>query len=312
MEKARNEAEVRHFAECHGVITRHQALALGFSEPLIDYRLRSGRWEAIHRGVYHRRGEKLTPEGRLLAACYAFGREAVASHAAGAWLWGLLPGPPPHPVVTAPRSAARAHPDIRVRRRDELDSSERTQRRGIPVTTPVRTLCDLGEDEDLPIVEQATDAALARGLVTADKLSEALDRAASSGRRGVRVLRASLEERGVVGAPDPSVLESRVARLLKSWGVAPLGAEVVVAGGAYRVDFMLASRLILEADGFAFHSSPAAKAADDHRRNQLQLQGFVVLHTNWVEVTRHPERLQATVLAALTPNGWPVGGRPGQ
>lgn len=301
----------RHFAASHGVISRRQAMALGMPGPLIDYQLRTQRWAAVYRGVYQRRGEHLAQEGRLLAACLSLTTGAVASHMSAAWLWELVPGRLSRLVVSTSRAAA-VRAQFEVRRPSDLDSTDRTHRRGIPVTTPARTLCDLGDDEGPAAVQSAIDAALARGLVTVGQLTEAIDRSAAPGRRGPAVLRASLGERGVVGVPDPSVLESRVARLLKGWGVTPQGTEVVVAGGAYRVDFLLAPGLVLEADGFVFHSSPAAKAADDHRRNRLQLEGFIVLHTNWVEVTNQPDRLRATVFAGLERIGRPVGGQRGR
>ncbi len=103
----------------------------------------------------------------------------------------------------------------------------------------------------------------------------------------------------MIGAPNPSVLESRVLRLLRIWGITPLGCEVVAAGGSYRLDFLILPGLALEVDGFAYHSSPAAKSADSIRRNRLQLAGYVVLQSDWVEVYRHPERLRAALLDAI-------------
>jgi hypothetical protein len=119
------------------------------------------------------------------------------------------------------------------------------------------------------------------------------------GRRGVRHLRQALDRRGFRGVPHPSVLESRTLRLLKGCGIVPIGTEVVVCDGRYRLDMVLRPRLALEVDGYAFHWSPEAKAADSRRRNELRLSGIVVLEADWITVIREPQRLQATVLTAI-------------
>jgi hypothetical protein len=41
------------------------------------------------------------------------------------------------------------------------------------------------------------------------------------------------------------------------------------------------------------------KAADTARRNRLVIAGFMILQSDWLEVTHHPDRLKATVFSAL-------------
>lgn len=157
------------------------------------------------------------------------------------------------------------------------------------------------------------------GVVGGDRLDEAIDRGPGTrvftladlvgqierrserGRSGVGLLRGALDRRGYLGAPSPSVLESRVLRLLARGGIRPTGLEVTVVGatGLYRLDITLAHRLAMEVDGFAYHSDPEAMTRDHHRRNELSELGWTVLVFTWLDVTREPERVLATVRRAL-------------
>jgi hypothetical protein len=289
----------QHLADSYGVIDRRQAMDLGMSRAQVDGRLRAGRWLAVHRCVYARAVPALDWRGRLLAACLAAGPGALASHSSAASVWGLLPRPAVFPTVTVP--AAR-HPRIvgaMVRRSQNLDLDRSLIHLGIPVTDPLRTLADLGEvvaDDDL---DWAVDQALVRRRLTVEALHAEVRRLQGRGRRGVGRLRASLQRRGLVEAPAPSMLESRVLRLLHAWEIVPASVETTVCGGYYRVDVMLRPGLALEVDGYGYHWSPEAKAGDARRHNAIQVEGTLLVLSDWITVLRRPHVLRAEVLAAL-------------
>jgi hypothetical protein len=283
----------------HGIISRAQAQDLGLTEEQINRALRSGRWASLHRGVYRRAGEPAGPQARLYAACLAAGPSAVASHASAAWLWELGPGPPSRPCVTVALSRSARLQGVDQHRRNDVDYERVLVRLGIPVTDPIRTLADLGAGAAAAELDDAVDRALARRLVTVEGLEHEVGRLARRGRRGVPQLRTALERRGFATVPSPSVLESRLLRRLHGWGITPAGIEVVAGGGRYRLDVLLCPGVALEVDGYAYHSSPEAKAADSHRRNELRLAGIVVIEADWVTLHRHPERLHASVVAAM-------------
>lgn len=287
-------------ASHHGVISLRDARSLGLTDEQVKWNLRTGRWTAIHRGIYRRAGDAPAPEGRLLAACLAAGRGAVASHTSAAWLWQLIEDAPASPTVTVTGRRSERLAGAQQHRHRDLDESRVLVRRSIPVTDPIRTLADLGEVAGPVVVDDAVDRALARRLVTVEGLEREVRRLARPGRRGVAQLRSSLARRGFGAPPHPSVLESRTLRLLRGWGIVPVGTEAEVCDGRYRVDFLLRPGVALEVDGFAFHWSPEAKAADSRRRNDLRLAGVVVIEADWVTVTRYPERLRPAVVAALT------------
>ena len=69
----------------------------------------------------------------------------------------------------------------------------------------------------------------------------------------------------------------------------------------YEVDFLWsAQRLVVETDGYAFHSSRGAFERDRRRDRQLQAQGYVVLRITWRELKDEPEAVVAELAAALT------------
>ncbi|HLH47210.1 MAG TPA: hypothetical protein VKV25_08625 [Acidimicrobiales bacterium] len=135
--------------------------------------------------------------------------------------------------------------------------------------------------------------------MTAAGLEAEVSRLSRRGRTGTGALRDALRRRGIAGVVAPSVLESRVLRLLRSWGIEPLRVESTVLGGRYRSDFLLRPTLALEVDGYTYHWSPEAKAADSRRRNDLRLAGFEIIETDWVTAVRQPGVLRREVPAAM-------------
>ena len=61
----------------------------------------------------------------------------------------------------------------------------------------------------------------------------------------------------------------------------------------------VAERLVVEADGFAFHSDRAAYRKDRERMNALERLGWRVLRFTWEDVVRRPEYVVAAVGAVL-------------
>ncbi|MDQ6837563.1 MAG: type IV toxin-antitoxin system AbiEi family antitoxin domain-containing protein [Actinomycetota bacterium] len=283
-----------------GVISRRQALLAGLTSRQIDRMVSAGDWQRLHNGVYRVAGAPVTAHGRLLAACLAR-PGAVASHESAAWLWDLVPGPPPVPTLSVLRSAGHLRAGVVVRQVADLSQARIVTWRQIPCTNPLRTLVDLAGVTSPRLLDDAIDRALATRLVTVDGLVAEVGRLARQGRRGVGGLRRALERRGLIGGPHPSVLESRLLRLLAQGGIPVAGVEVKVDGadGRYRLDVVLCPGVALEVDGYCYHAGPSVMARDLHRHNDLGLQGWVVLRFTWVDVVGDGERLVAQVRQAL-------------
>lgn len=287
--------------EQEGVITRQQALSTGLSSREIGGLVSRGDWERLHVGVYHLAGAPATPRGLLLAACLAR-PGAVASHGSAAWLWDLIRSPPQRPELSVPRSAShRSSASTVVRRVSDLREARVVVWKKIPTTNPLRTLVDLAGVAGPGLLDDAVDRGLMAGLVTVEGLAAELDRLGGRGRRGVGALRQALARRGIIRVPRPSVLESRLLRLLDRGGIRPEGVETTVdtETGRYRLDVAVSARVALEVDGYAFHSSADAMGRDLQRHNDLLMHGLVVLRFTWVDVVRAGDQVLAQVREAL-------------
>jgi hypothetical protein len=292
------------------VITRREALRLGLTSAQITYRLRTREWRPVHRGVYALAGTSLPPEGILRAAWAAAGPGAMASHRSAGWLWELLERPPTTPSLRLPPGSHRVVAGVELYR--SARRARPCRRAGILVTNPLSTLVDLATCVLPEELDDAIDVALARRLLRPSQLELVARPDSTSRRRGVGPLRHALENRGFLGAPGVSVLESRMLRLLKSWGIVPTSIEQWVCGGTYRVDFVLGPSVVLETDGYAFHSSPDAKAGDSRRRNDLRAAGYTVIEADWVTVVAQPQLLRTQIEAILARSGVDTGVRLGR
>ncbi len=79
-------------AQC-GIVDRGQAKRAGFSDRQIWHRLRSGRWQRVHEGVYATFTGPLSPDARLWAALRRAGDGAMLSHETAAEVHGLIDKP---------------------------------------------------------------------------------------------------------------------------------------------------------------------------------------------------------------------------
>ncbi len=302
MKQVQSRELTHRFRSQHGVVSRSELRLLGIPDWAERTKVARGEWERIGKRVVRLAGAPATPEQRLMAACLDAGPSAVASHQSAAWLWELCPLPD-RPAVTVARNMPRRIQGVEVHR--PLERPARVSvRHGIPCTDPLRTLLDLAGVCEREILDGAVDRALARRLVSVPAIEAEIQRSARSGRPGLRALRDGLIRRGMLGAPHPSVLESRALRLLRRIGITPLAVEVRVGpDGRYRVDILLEPKVAMEVDGYTYHSSPELKAEDERRRNRIRLSGVFVLVYDWTEILRDGRRIEAECREAIAKYG---------
>lgn len=271
------EKAIRRIAERqHGIVTRAQLRKLGLGKGLIDYRLATERIDEVHRGVYALNAALLTREGRWLAAALAVGEDGASSHHSAAALWSIRRGSGLPPHVTCPR-ALRPRPGIKLHRLPLADD-EITRERGIPVTTPARTLLDLAACLPPTALRRAArEADFLRLTSTGPSLPELLDR--YRGRTGSRAARALLET-GWAGGRTRSNHEERFLELIERSRLPrpEINGVVEVGGEWFEVDFIWrGARLIVEVDDLSSHGMASAFEADRRRDRILQAAGFQVL-----------------------------------
>ncbi|MCW3037701.1 MAG: hypothetical protein JWM17_3013, partial [Actinobacteria bacterium] len=175
-----------------------------------------------------------------------------------------------------------------------------TAKRGIPVTNAARTLLDLCACVREERMSQVVDEALRKGLVSLDLLRRTVE--SSPGCKGVRVLRALVEQRSLDYQPSASELQAATRRLLVAAGIEFVEESVVTddkGNFVARVDFKLVgSPVVVESDGRANHSSKLDWQHDLDRRNLLTALGLGVIHATWDKVTNRPDEFLAEVRSA--------------
>jgi very-short-patch-repair endonuclease len=284
------------FRRQRGLITRAQALGAGLSASSVQRRVASGEWVRVHPVVFRHGVVRESWDQRCLAAVL-WQSGGVVSHSSALRLWQLDDGMARDDSieVTVTGSSRARDVSLVVHRARELDRRDITTHRGLPVTTPHRTLLDIGTSARPARFEWMIEQAIARRLTTHDELEELLGRVGGSGRAGTAALREVLDARRVGGAAAAeSVLELRAWRLIRSSGLPPpvRQHEVVVDGVVWTLDFAWPDRLVgLETDGFGPHSGRSAFEKDRRKLRALSSVGYRVLPATWTDVTTGAEQL---------------------
>jgi very-short-patch-repair endonuclease len=225
-----------------------------------------------------------------MAACLSAGSGSAVSHRAAARIWEVdrLRSAPLEISVPAGRQP-RLH-GVSVHRASDLHPEDIRRVGAMPVTSPARTLVDLGAVARPWLVERALDSRLVAGHVGVDEVSALLDVVARKGRSGAGVLRAVLARRALGDAAPDSLAEAMLARILAAHGVpAPTYHHLVtIAGEVFEVDFAYPeAKLAIEVDGYGPHSSREAFERDRRRQNLMEEDGWRFLrYTPAVLTTR--------------------------
>ncbi len=283
----------------YGVVARRQLLALGVGNRAIGDRLAAGLLIPLHRGVYAVGHRRLRIEGRWLAAVLAAGDGAVLSHRDAAALHGMRKAPGSRKVNVTTPTRASSTPALWVHDRHRLTAEEVTTVRGIPATSPARTLVDLAPMLTAGQLSATLGETDRRGLLRVDAVEHALRRTAGRHGQGHARLRDALDAHRQHGATLLlSELEERFLDLVLDAGLPRPQLNVVVAG--VTVDALWpAQRLVVELDGWAHHRERAAAAWDREKTNRLQLSGYDVLRFMHGDLVRGAGRVVEAIRAAL-------------
>lgn len=276
-DKSAPDAEVaRVAARQFGAVSIAQLRAAGLSKTAVEKRRRSGRLHSLHRSVYAVGHVAPSIERRWMAGVLALGEAAVLSHRSAAALWGLLPANNDAVDVSLPnRNGRRRRKGIRVHRPLSLPPGETSRRRGIPVTTPARTIADL------------------QGAVSAREL-----------RRAVR----QADVLGLPIGPDlqpdrtRSELEHEFLRLCQRHHLPKPTVNLRI--GSLIVDFCwVEQRLIVETDGYRYHRGRAAFEDDRARDLALRALGYEVVRLSYRQVCDESTKVGAVLHKALGRSG---------
>ncbi len=293
----RGESEILRVADLQkGLIAGVQLRAAGLGRGAVAYRVRRGRLHVEYRGVYRVDRRLLEPLAAEMAAVLAYPGHAVISHRSAAVAWELLEERPPEITLTLVAKDRVARAGLRVHRVKSLDHRDLRLHEGLPVTSPARTVVDLAATESAAELEQVLAIAQARNLASAGEIRAAVERV--PGRKGATSL-ARLLESGDAGGFTRSSAERRMRALLRKAELPQPQANVPLLG--YVVDFLWPQRmLIVEVDGFAFHSSRSSFERDRRRDQKLTALGYAVVRVTWRQLTDEPLAVIARIAQALT------------
>jgi len=291
-----------------GVISRPQLFAAGLSEATVRWRLQSGRWQQLHRGVYAVFTGTPSREAWLWAAVLRAGAGATLSHLTAAELHGLLDHPAEMIFVTIPSTRRIRAPALIVRTSARIAQAQQPNRQP-PRTTVEETTLDLAELADTfdDAVTWITRAC-GRRLTTEERL-----RAAMAKRKQLRWRTELTDVLAAAGKGVHSVLEFRYQRdVERAHGLPSSKRQVRVeidGRVVYRDAYYEKYRVAIELDGRAAHADD--ERWRDHRRDlQAAADAIVTYRLGWRNIDSDACQTAALLAEALRLRGWKGRPRP--
>jgi len=227
-----------------------------------------------------------------MAAVAAYGEGALLSHTSAGALWALCQAPPDVVHVTVHGRSAHPREGICVHR-TTLHPADMTRREGIPVTSPARTLLDLATEVSRRNLARAAEEAQVHRLVTAASLNEQFRRYPRH--RGTAALKEAARSEPKL---TRSEAERRLLELIRAARLPPPETNARVAG--YEVDFLWREqRLVVEVDGYAFHSSRSSFERDRRKEMELVAAGLRVARVTWRQLADEAVMVAARLATAL-------------
>jgi hypothetical protein len=265
----RDEALAAHARAQHGVFNMQQALDSGFTRWAVQRRVRANRWQEIDFQAY-RVFAATEPFARQVAMAAVLSSGGVASGRTAGALHRLMP----FPATTEVTVLRGHHPttNASVHWTDTLPRQDIVVVDGIRVTSPVRTLIDLGSVMTPDEFEDVFDLALLSGAVRRHRLATRATALRAPRRRGAALVLRLLDERNPELSKTRNLWEARVLRMRERAGVpTPRVNYAVRADGRMRyLDFAWPEyKIFLEFDGFATHAPRRPFENDRPRQNAL-------------------------------------------
>lgn len=275
-----------------GVISRAQLREHGLSDAAVTRLIATDQVSPVVHGVLLVRGAPLTFRARLWASVLATG--GVIGFATAAFLWGIEPEQPHLVDVVIPPARRISVPNRTRLHRLLVPTSALTELAGLPVTSRAWTVCDHLGRMRRPEAYRLADRALQRGWVTSAALRQRLHD--YPGRRGNQTLRLIVDRTVDRAAAESERVLHRLLRRadIGAWtanhAVWCDGELVAVVDAA-----LVAHRLAIEVDGWAYHSDVDRFQRDRSRQNALIGLGWTVLRFTWSDLTQRPGYVVATI-----------------
>ena len=288
-------------ARHHGLLFTDTFHRAGVSTWKLNRMVAKGALVRLRPGVFHLVGVSLSWEASLAAVCLGRKPHAVASHRSALRLWGLRTiDDEIEATVRYPRSGRVEGATIH--RSADLRLDHVTFVEGIPVTNPVRTLCDAGLIFPEHEVRRMVNHALATDLVTRSDLWGFRIEVGRQGRNGVGRLHRVLEDLPSGAERAESGPEVELLQICQSHGLPEPAVQfpIVVGGRRYRVDLAYPeAQVLIEFDGYEAHSDPTRFVDDRRRQNDLVLTGWSVLRFTYPDLRDWPDTVAAKIRQSI-------------
>lgn len=260
----------------------------------------TGRWAELHDRVYRVCGSPPNWRGELLAACWAGGSRAVASHRSAAALWQLPAGRRDITEITCPRWRRARHVGVLVHESTAIEAIDLTEVHRIPCTSAARTLFDLARALGPVALDINIDAALRQGLTSVPDLTELLGRLGGRGRRGSQRFRTALADRSPADRLPESPPERLLARFLVAQGLPAPVTQFEIRDGQGRLvarsDLAYPQwAIVIEYDSFQEHVGKGPLVRDAARRNKITRAGFLPLTATHADIADRAAELARTI-----------------
>jgi hypothetical protein len=290
-------------AQQHGVVTAQQVSGAGVSLDRVTTRLRSGRWQRMHRGVYATFSGQPDRLATLWAAVLYAGPDAMLSYETAAELGRLADKPSRLIHVTIPENR-RVTPAPGILVHHSYRAAEARDPRRLPPQTSIdETVLDLVAaaatlDDACSWILRALQRHLTAGAYLVHGLTQ---------RDRIR-WRTQLTE---LLTPDinglHSILELRYHRQVEKPHHLPDGTRQAPArNGArsiYRDILYELYATAIELDGDAFHLADS-RWRDIQRDNAAAADGITTLRYGWLDITLRPCQVAAEVARVLARRGY--------
>jgi very-short-patch-repair endonuclease len=238
----------------------------------------------------------------MLAAALACGAKTVVSHGSACELIGLWDVQPTLVDVIPPNWSGRAIDGIRWHRVRFPEGAEVEERKGVPCTSPSRTLVDMAGRSGWTSLRRLVEQAAILGLLDVHEVDRIL---ALGRRRGAPRLRAILSPWRNTTERRPKLrsrLEARLLPRLISEGLPSprCNVNLQVYGHWLEVDMLWEKqRLAIETDGEETHATPAAFQRDRWRDQLLVASGYRTARITWLQVRDEPTAVVSRIARML-------------
>ena len=156
------------------LFTADQAVQCGYDQKNHHYYVKTGQWEKVLRGIYRFKPIESDLSEYWLWYLWSEGRDkkpqAVFSHETALMLYELSDINPSKTHITVPKKFRKGSeiPKILFIHKQDLSVSDTKSINGLKVTTVLKTLLDLIEENRISdeLIEQATKQALEKGYIS--------------------------------------------------------------------------------------------------------------------------------------------------